>query len=308
MLIGILGFLILLVAAILLWIYSAREIITEQPEPQFHGVAALLGVLAFVGAFLMFGFIQIGAGHVGVVTSFGSVHEDELPPGLHYVLPIVNQVDEIDVRVRGLRVENYTAASREQQDLFLNMTLNYHIIPDRASDIVQTIGTDFENKIVKPRLLDIPKSVTDDYATTVVLNSRDEIRSKSVELLSAALEKYGFVVDTINLENFSYSKEYNASIEQKQIEQQNIQVREQLLEQARIDAESAKVKAEGEANAAIEQARGQAESNRLLTESITPILVQWQSIQKLNPNVQIMMVPSDNGFIFDISKLAPQNP
>lgn len=302
----IIGLILLVVFGIItagLWTYALSD--STGGGKGAAGMAGLFTALIAVGCL---GFIQIGPGHVGVVTSFGDVHDEELPPGLHYVLPLFNHVDEIDVRVRALRVEGYTAASLEQQDLFLNMTLNYHIIPDRASDIVQTIGTDFEEKIIKPRLLDIPKSVTDDYRTTVVLNSRDEIRDKSVELLSSALEEYGFVVDTINLENFAYSPEYNAAIEQKQIEQQKVQTEEQILAQRRIQAEQAIIKAEGDANAAIETARGQAESNRLLTESITPILVQWQSIQKLNPNVQIMLVPSDNGFIFDISKLQPTNP
>ena len=304
MIIGIISLVVFGLITAGLWAYALSD---DTSGGGGRGIAGIVGLFTAILAVLSLGFMQIGAGHVGVVTSFGQVHEEELTPGLHWRMPVLNQVNEVDVRVRAVRVEGYTAASKEQQDLFLNITLNYHIIPDRASDVIQNIGTDFEAKIVMPRFLDIPKSITDDYATTVVLNSRDEIRAKSIERLSAALEEYGFVVDTINIENFAYSPEYNAEIEAKQRAEQQVQTAEQEQNKAEVDAETAAIRATGEANARIEQARGEAEANRLLAESISDQLIQWQSIQKLNPNVEIMLVPSDNGFIIDMEQLRAQD-
>jgi regulator of protease activity HflC (stomatin/prohibitin superfamily) len=261
----------------------------------------VLGAIVLVG--LSLGFREIPAGFVGVVSQFGRIQDAELSPGLHWVPPIVNNVTNVDTRVRAIQVEGYTAASREQQDLFMNLTLNYHVDPDRASDILQGLGTDFEARIVLPRFLDIPKSVTDDYGTTQVLNARDEIRSTAEDLLTAELEPYGFVVDGINLENFGYSPEYNAAIEQRQIAEQEVQRQQQILAQQRIQAEQAVVRAEGEANARIEEARGEAEANRLLTASLNPLLLQWQAIQKLQDNINIALVPSDGGLILDVGTL-----
>lgn len=266
----------------------------------------VLGALALVG--LSFGFREVPAGFVGVVSQFGRIQPTELPPGLHWVPPIINQVTYVDTRVRAINVEGYTAASREQQDLFMNLTLNYHVDPDRASDILQGLGTDFQARIVMPRFLDIPKSVTDDYGTTQVLNARDEIRSTAEDLLAAELEPYGFVVDGINLENFGYSAEYNAAIEQRQIAEQEVQRQQQILAQQRIQAEQAVVRAEGEASARIEEARGEAEANRLLSESLNPILLQWQAIQRLQDNINIALVPSDGGLILDVGSLPIASP
>lgn len=266
----------------------------------------VLGALAIVG--LSFGFREVPAGFVGVVSQFGRIQAAELAPGLHWVPPIINQVTYVDTRVRAINVEGYTAASREQQDLFMNLTLNYHVDPDRASDILQGLGTDFQARIVMPRFLDIPKSVTDDYGTTQVLNARDEIRSTAEDLLAAELEPYGFVVDGINLENFGYSAEYNAAIEQRQIAEQEVQRQQQILAQQRIQAEQAVVRAEGEASARIEEARGEAEANRLLSESLNPILLQWQAIQRLQDNINIALVPSDGGLILDVGSLPIASP
>lgn len=292
---------VLFFAAIAGAIFLSMDASSEgRSAPKWPWVITAVLFLVMLGSF---GLVQISAGHVGVVSSFGSVQEDELYPGLHFVTPIINNVTQVDTRVRAVRIEGYTAASKEQQDLFLNMTLNYHVIPDRASNIIQQLGTDFEQKIVTPRLLDIPKSVTDNYPTTIVLNSRDEIREKSIALLSAAIEPYGLVVDSINLENFGYSPEYNASIEQKQIEEQKVQTERQILAQQEIQAEQAVVRAEGEANARIAEARGEAEANRLLAESLSAPLLQWQAIQRLQDNINIALVPSDGGFILDMSQM-----
>lgn len=272
---------------------------------------ALSGVL-LLAALVSLALVEIPAGHVGVVSSFGKVQEDELPPGLHFVLPIVNDVEDIETRVRQVRLEGYTAASREQQDLFLTLTLNYHLRSAEASTMVQEVGTDYEAKIILPRLQDIPKTVTDDYPTNTVLNEREEIRQLMAQLLRDELEPYGIVVDNILLENFSYSPEYNASIEQKQIEEQRVSTERQILEQQRIQAEQAVVQAEGVANARIAEARGEAEANRLITESLTPALLQWTAIQRLQDNVQIMLVPSDGGLILDVGgftgQAAPEEP
>jgi regulator of protease activity HflC (stomatin/prohibitin superfamily) len=314
------GILLLAALACLAWgIYSIVQAVKAQDQLAYKqsrgeevdvpGVSKLPWLLAagfFALWILSFGFVEIHPGFVGVVTNLGVVQDEELPPGIHYVVPIINGITEFDTRVRKLSVEGYTAASREQQDLFLNLTLNYHVIPDEASVIVSEVGTDFESKIVMPRLLDIPKSVTDDYGTATVLNSRDEIRQKSIDLLSTALAPYGLVVDNIALENFGYSVEYNASIEERAIAEQEVETRQQELEQARVQAEQAKVVAEGKAQARIAEAQGEAEANRLLNESLTKDLIQWQAIAKLNPNVEVMLVPSGEGLILDIGNLQPE--
>lgn len=266
------------------------------------------GLVVAVLGLLCFGLVNIGPGHVGVVTVFGHVQDQEMPPGIHWRMPFVNSVIVMDTRVQRLREENYSAASREQQDLFLNITLNYHLDPQAASDVVQNVGTDYADKIIRPRFLDIPKSVTDDYTTATVLGARDEIAEAAEALLAAELEPFGIIVDNIALENFSYSPEFNAAIEERAIAEQAVETRQQELEQARVRAQQRVVEAEGVADARIAEAEGEAEANRLLNESLSEQLLQWQAIQRLNDNVQIMLVPSDQGFIIDLQGLQSPPP
>ncbi len=266
-------------------------------------VKILLGILMFIPAILATGITQVNAGELGVVRRFGAVTGEVIQPGLGYAIPFVSSIDIVDTKVRQIRIENYAAASKEQQDLFMNLTLNYHVDPAAAPQIVQTIGSDFEAKIVQPRFLDIPKSITDDYPTTTVLKSRDEIRQKASQLLREALAPYGFVVDGLSLENFGYSAEYNASIEQKQIEQQKVETERQKLEQSKIVAQTAVEQAKGQAQAQIERARGEAESNRLIAQSLTEEILTNRYIEKLSDKITTVLVPSDNGFILDLGSM-----
>jgi regulator of protease activity HflC (stomatin/prohibitin superfamily) len=276
--------------------------------------ATLPTALIFVGAVLtlvvgsvLAATIQIPAGYVGVVRSFGAVTGATLDPGLHFVAPIVNSVDLVDTRVQAIRFEGYTAASKEQQDLFLDATLNYHVDPRQAPKIIQDLGLEFEDTIIRPRFLDIPKSVTDDYPTAIVLNSRDEIRQKATDLLRAQLEPRGIIVDTINFENFSYSPAYNQAIEDKQVAQQQVETERQKLAQQEIIAQQKVATAKGDAEAQIERARGEAESNKLVAASLTAAILQNRYIEKLSDQIQVMLVPSDGGgLILNLQNLLPQ--
>src|SRR4029078_2870080 len=71
------------------------------------------GLAVLVGGGIVSAFVQIPAGYVGVVRQFGAVTGATLDPGLHFVTPIVNSVDQIDTRVKAIRVEGYTASSKE---------------------------------------------------------------------------------------------------------------------------------------------------------------------------------------------------
>ena len=146
----------------------------------------------------------------------------------------------------------------------------------------------------------LPKSITDDYPTNTVLNRREEIRKKAMEALRAELEPFGFVVTNISFENFDYSPEYNAAIEQRAAAEQQVEVeRQKTLQQEQI-AEQRVAEAKGLADAQIERARGEAESNQLVAASLTDEILMNRYIEKLAPGIQTVLVPSGNGFILDL--------
>jgi regulator of protease activity HflC (stomatin/prohibitin superfamily) len=265
----------------------------------FAAGAVLTALLAVVSLAV----VIIPAGHVGVVRTFGRVNPGELYPGLALVMPFVNTVELVDTRVLGHHFDNVDAASREYQAVILTGTVNTHVNPDTASELVQNVGQDYEDKILVPAFSDIVKEIVPDYAIGDVLAKRDEIRSRTKEKLGANLLRYGITIDDIYLANIAFSPEYVKAVEEKQVAQQRVLTEQQILAQRQIQAQQVVVVAKGEADATVERARGQSEANRQLNASLTDRVIQYAFVQKLSDKITVALLPAGQGIILDSRSL-----
>lgn len=265
------------------------------------GVGVLL--VALVAALSM---VIVPAGNVGIVAEFGNVSSQPLQPGLHFRFPFINNVTQMSTRVQGIHFKDLAAASREYQDVILTGTLNIHVAPETAPDLFTRVGTDYDRKLVIPFYSNLVKEVVPAYGIAEVLPKREEIRQRTVEKLTQKLAPYGIIVDDVAIENIAFSDAYTKIIEEKQVQEQRVLVESQILQQRNIQADQLVVQAKGEANAAIERARGQAEANRLLAQSLSDPVIQYQLIQKLGDKINVMLLPSDqSGLILDLKGLQP---
>jgi regulator of protease activity HflC (stomatin/prohibitin superfamily) len=256
-------------------------------------------VLVLVG--LASPFVEVPAGSVGVVTNFGQVQPGTLQPGLHVVMPIVQQVVNVDTRVQPHQFQEIDAASAEYQTVKLTGTMNYHVDGQYASDLYQRVGTDFASKVIDPAFNDFIKQVVPGYPVDQILAKREEIRTLAKQQLAETLAQYHIIVDDIYIANISFSDSFQQAIEQKQVAQQQVQTEQQILEQKRIQAQQVVVAAQGAADAAVVGAKGQAESNRQLAASLSDQILQYQYIQRLTDKIQVMLVPGGQGFLLDLN-------
>jgi regulator of protease activity HflC (stomatin/prohibitin superfamily) len=275
----------------------------SSAKPSEHGTLRVVGctTIAVVGVLLAIGVLTSGfvvqAGNVGVVTTFGAVEPEVLDPGFHLRIPFVNQIHQVDVKVQPHNFKEIEAASLEQQTVKLTGTMNYHLDKKRANELYQAVGLDFATKVIDPAFSDYIKEVVPRYRASEILQKRDDIRRDTREKLAANLERYGIVVDDIYISDIAFSPEYQQAIEQKQTQQQNVGREEQVLAQKEIQAQQKLVDAKGEANAAIERAKGEAESNRVRAEAVTPELIQYLETTKWDgrlPQVTSGAVPLVN--------------
>lgn len=273
------------------------------------GVAALAAL--FLGALSLH---PVDAGQVGVVTSFGKVQPETLKPGLNFLPPLVNSVTNVDTRVHGIGfgsndpAQRFGAASKEYQDVFMTGTLNVHIDQNKAVDLYQNVGLDYDQKLVVPFFSTVIKEIVPQYNIGDILSKREEIRKRTVEALSAKLNPYGIIVDDVAISNIDFSDQYKQAIEAKQVAEQQVQTESQILAQKRIQADQVRTSAQGQADAVIIAAKAQAEANRLLEQSLSPELLQYTLINKLGPTIQTMLLPSGQNFILDPSSLLPAKP
>ena len=134
--------------------------------------------------------------------------------------------------------------------------------------------------------------------------------------LDDSLTEGGLILHDFVLRNIAFSPEYAASVEQKQIAEQEaqravfiVQQREQEAEQARATArglrDAAIISAEGDAEARIIQAEAEKQALELLGSALAanPDLITFEYVQRLGPGVQVMLVPTDNPFLLPIPSL-----
>ena len=126
-----------------------------------------------------------------------------------------------------------------------------------------------------PAFADFVKEVVPQYAATDILGKRDEIRARAREALGKNIERYGVTVDDVYLSNITFSPDYQQAIERKQTAQQQVEAERQVLAQKSVQAEQAVVEAKGKADARVAAAEGDARANQLLTQSLSPQLIDY---------------------------------
>jgi regulator of protease activity HflC (stomatin/prohibitin superfamily) len=136
------------------------------------------------------------------------------------------------------------------------------------------------------------------------------------DTMAKKLDENGLMLVDFVMRNITFSKEYATSVEQKQIAEQQAQQAKLVVESKRQEAEQARQTAQGQADASVINARGSAESRiiqaeaeakslKLIAEVIkdNPSLLTYQYINKLTPNIQAMLLPSNSPFIFPIPNM-----
>lgn len=296
---------VLSVASLFLAGFAAN--ISSQSDETFHWKRfALLSGVLFLLTLLSTALRVIPAGYVGVVTNFGRVEERTLPSGLQIVLPVVESVVEVDTRVQPHEFKDIDAASSEYQQVTASGKLNYHIDPKYAYVVYREVGLDFADKVIDPALNDYIKETMPQYSITEILPKREEIRAHAKDAMNANLLRYHIVVDDIYLANLGFSPEYEKAIEQKQVASQQVQTEQQVLSQKKIQAQQKVAEAQGDADAKVATAKGEAQANQLLTQSLSPELIQYIAVQKLSDKINIALLPSSNGLILDVNTLLKQ--
>jgi regulator of protease activity HflC (stomatin/prohibitin superfamily) len=239
----------------------------------FGGIAAAVVVLAIISFGVSSTTVQ--AGYVGVLLTFGRVEPGVLSPGFHFILPFAQRIVQVDTRVSPHAFKAIDAASQELQSVKLTGTMNYHLEASRANELYQNVGLSFAESVIDPAFNDFIKEVVPRYPVIDILIKRDQIRTMAKEMLGANLQRYGIVVDDIYISDIAFSSDYQGAIERKQTAQQNVEVERQLLAQKEIQAQQAVVEAKGKADARVATANGDATANELLTQSITPQLIDY---------------------------------
>jgi regulator of protease activity HflC (stomatin/prohibitin superfamily) len=261
-------------------------------ETLTKGEKSLVGVIISIPVLILLFFIlcfrTVGAGQVGIVTRFGEVHRTA-DSGVTVKLPWpVERLTKMNIQVQK-EEQDSAAATSDLQDVNAKLALNYALEGSSALKVYKEIGKDYKNRVVIPAVQESFKAATAQYTASELLTKRAEVKGKAYEVIKSRLEKYGIRVVDLNVVNFSFSAEFTKAIEAKQVAQQQAQ-------QAAFSVE----KAENNAKATIAEARGRAEYQRIVQESLTPETLQRLALDKWDGKMP-QVVSGGTGNIFGIN-------
>jgi len=264
---------------------------TNKKNKDVYIAVQLTLVIVFLAILSKF-FVIVNAGERGVLMQFGKVQEQILGEGLHVIVPTVYSVKKLSVRVQK-QERSAEASSKDLQDVFTDVALNWHIIPDEANAIFQQIGEEKEvvARIIAPAVEEVLKAVIAKYTAEEIITKRGEVKAAVDEFLTLRLLTYHIAVDDISLVHVHFSQRFSDAVEAKQIAEQEAKRGEFLA-----------LKAVKEAEAKVNLAKGEAEVQRLLQDNLTPELLERQAIEKWDGKLPLIV--GDGGKnLLDLRKL-----
>lgn len=255
---------------------------------------AVIAVLVVLFLIYQFAFTTVGAGERGVVFSkFGGVRDVALGEGLHFRIPLIEEIIPVDVKVQKSQTRA-EASSRDLQTVNSVFAVNYHVDPAQVNVVYQQVGVDFKDRVIDPAVQEAVKAVTAQYSAEQLITERPQVRNDIKDILKDRLATFHILLDEFSIVSFDFSREFNAAIEAKQTAEQNAL-------KARRDLERIKVEAEQQ----ITRAKAEAEAQRVQAQTITPIILKLRAIEKWN-GVLPQVMGGDGAVPFvDISNLKP---
>ncbi|MBR2824548.1 MAG: prohibitin family protein [Clostridia bacterium] len=256
-------------------------------------IVIVLGVAAIFVAFTCTATVETG--YTGIVTTFGRVEDVTLEAGLHLKSPF-QRIIAMDNREQK---SSFTteAFSSDIQQVNITGSINYAINKSTAMTLFKEVGTDYFNKLVYPRMLEITKGVFSKYTAENLVANRQVLSESIRDGLHTELENYGIHVISISIENLDFTDAFTDAVEAKQvaaqkklqaeIEQTQLTMEtQQQAERQRINAEAsanvAKINADADAYAVKVRSEAEAEANKLIAESLTPALIEFNQVHAWN--------------------------
>ncbi len=265
--------------------------------------------LAILAAIIIIGsVVVVPAGSTGVVVTLGKVSENVMQEGLHFKLPIVQQVVKISNKIQVIEIDA-DSVSKDLQQVSSTLAVNYRIGYNDSANIYKNIGNSYESVVLLPAVQESVKSVSAKYTAEELITKRAQVSEEIKIAIDAKVSEYGIIIEEFNLVNFGFSEEFNEAIEAKQVAEQNLITtkteQEQALVIANAEAEKKIIAAEAQAKAIMTEAQAQAQANELLSDSITDKVIDYQKVQKWDGKLPV--ATSGNTFL-DITSAAEQTP
>jgi prohibitin 1 len=306
----------------------------NQPFKAAGGLVAGAVVVALLLTAVSAGLVFIQPEERGVVISAVApegYRPDALQPGLHWIIPFAENVVRYPISRQTYTMsiapsegqvagdDSVDARTSDGQQVKIDASVIYSIKPSEVVAVHIAWQDRYSPDLVRPLTRGIIRDGASQYtAEQIVTEKRSDMINGITNTLTEKLASNGLILDEFILRNITFSPEFAASIEQKQIAEQQAKQAAFTVEQRKQEAEQVRQTAQGQADARVIAAKGDAEARLINAEAEAkalqliaaalkdnPDLITYQYVMKLAPGIQVMLVPSDNPYLLPLPTLTP---
>jgi regulator of protease activity HflC (stomatin/prohibitin superfamily) len=226
--------------------------------------------------------VVVPVGQAGVVDIFAKVKDDALPAGLHFINPFAT-VTLMDVRTRNYTMSNVNDEGQKKGDdsiqvitsdgltVKLDCTIFYSLRQDMVAKIYKQIGTEVEEKILRSEIrASLRDAAANLLATELYTSKRQSFVDQVSRTLKASFESRGVNMEQVLLRNVILPDQITKAINDKIAADQEAQKMAFVLLKEKQEAERKRIEAEG-----------QAKAQQIVSQSLTPQIIEYQRIQAL---------------------------
>lgn len=307
--------------------YSRRQ--PFKGGPIYILVTALIAiVLTTLSAGLVFVQPEERGVVISAVESQG-VREEALQPGLRWIIPYLENVVFYPISQQTYTMsiaafegqregdDSISARTSDGQEVLVDASVIFAVDPNQVVQVHIDWQNRYMNDLVRPLARGVIRDAVSQYGVEEVYGTqRAALTQQITETMRERMLENGLRLNNFVLRNITFSPEYAASVEQKQIAEQQAQQAFFVVEQRRQEAEQARQLAQGQADAVVIRAQGDADARLIQAEAEAaaldllaaalaekPELLTYQYINELAPGIRVMLVPNDNPFLLPLPSI-----
>jgi prohibitin 1 len=260
--------------------------------------------------------------------------EEALQPGLRWIVPFLENVETYPIFQQTYTMsiaqqegdiqgdDSILARTSDGQEVRVDASVIYSINP---VDVIQ-VHIDWQDRyidgLVRPLARGVIRDAISQFGVEEVYSTkRGEVSTLISNEMASQMAENGLLMSNFILRNITFSDEYAASVEQKQIAEQLAQQAAYVVEQRKQEAEQARQVAQGRADAVVIDAEGDAEARLIQADAEADALelialavegnndlISYLYINKINPNVNVMLLPDNVPYLLPLPTLEPPAP
>lgn len=229
------------------------------------GTAITTGIGIFVGVVtVLSSYFTVAQYERAVVTTAGRFSY-VADPGLHFKLPFYQGTSYYRVDIQQFTTPKLNTYTIDNQEVDATLTVQYQL-PVEDLPFIYT-NSPAPDQVLQSMVIDRFKVEGGKINVTEFANNRGSLVNKVREIVRGEAQRlYRIRITDLQLPNLDYQESFRNAQAQAAVVKTQIEQAQGLKLKADIDAETARARAGGEANAAIEAARGRAQSMRLEAE------------------------------------------